>query len=194
MVLTSDSGYMTTTEQDVLATADRLFYASGIAGVGMDDVRDASGVSLRRLYSCYPSKRDLVTAWLQDRHRRWMDWFAEAVNQRISAGSDPLAAPFDVIEEWAASPDFRGCAFINAFAETTEINDEQRVIVAGHKRALIDYLKGLFDERRPDAPAWLPGALGVLIDGAIVQSTVLGSSTPIADARLAASRLLERAS
>ena len=185
---------MTEAEQALLATADKLFYARGIAGVGMDDVRDASGVSLRRLYSHYPSKRDLVTAWLQGRHRRWMDWFAEAVSRRIADGGDPLAAPFDAIEEWAASPGFRGCAFINAVAETTEINDDQRAIVADHKRALIDYLERLFRDLRPDAPAWLPGALGVLIDGAIVQSTVFGTSSPIEDARLAASHLLERSS
>ena len=53
-------------ERLVLDAADRLFYEHGIAGVGMAEVRDASGVSLRRLYSQHASKGDLVAAWLRD--------------------------------------------------------------------------------------------------------------------------------
>jgi AcrR family transcriptional regulator len=40
----------------VLRASDDLFYAHGISGVVMSDVRNASGVSMRRLYALYPSK------------------------------------------------------------------------------------------------------------------------------------------
>ena len=210
----------------VLDVADRLFYERGIAAVGMDDVRDASGVSLRRLYSLYPSKRDLVAAWLDDRHVRWMQWFTDTVD-RLTANddanantsgndngnddasgnasgndnyNDPLVATFDALVEWAESPGYRGCAFLNAIAETTEIDDSHRAIVAAHKRSLIDHLTALATQRSSisasqppadDRPAWLPNAIAVLIDGAIVQSAVFGSTQPIIDARHAASRLSE---
>ena len=50
--------------RSVLQAADELFYAHGIGGVVMSDIRDVSGVSMRRLYAMYPSKSGLVVAWL----------------------------------------------------------------------------------------------------------------------------------
>lgn len=169
----------------LLAVADGLFYDRGIAGVGMSDVRDESGVSLRRLYHLYPSKRDLVAAWLNDRHIRWMAWFVAATDARIADGVDAVVAPFDAIEEWASSPGYRGCAFLNAIAETTEIDEGHRQIVADHKRSLIEYLRRIIDSSGHAAP-WLPDAVAVLVDGAIVQSAALRSHAPIAAARSAA--------
>jgi len=34
----------------------------------MAEIRDQANVSLKRLYGIYPSKRELVTAWLDARH------------------------------------------------------------------------------------------------------------------------------
>ena len=79
----------------VLQSANEVFYARGIAGVGMADIRDDSGVSLRRLYGLYPSKRELVTAWLTARHTTWMDWFESSVDRRCRAHRRgiPLSSP-----------------------------------------------------------------------------------------------------
>ena len=175
----------------ILDVADRLFYERGIAAVGMDDVRDDADVSLRRLYTLHPSKRALVGAWLEDRHVRWMSWFTTTVEHGVRSGKEPVVAVFDTIEEWALAPGYRGCAFLNAIAETTEIDDTHRAIAARHKQSLLTYLSGIAARSLSAPPQWLPGALGVLIDGAIVQSIVLATTTPITDARHAASRLLE---
>ena len=177
----------------VLDAADRLFYERGIGGVGMSEIRDVSGVSLRRLYALHPSKRDLVAAWLTDRHERWMAWFSAAVEGHSATGVDPVLAIFDALSDWVASPGYRGCAFINAIAESAEIDDAHRQIVADHKRSLIDHLAAVAAGNHPSAVGWLPDALGVLVDGAIVQSAVLGSDQPIITARFAAERLLETA-
>lgn len=172
-------------ERAVLDAADALFYERGIAAVGMADVRDASGVSLRRLYRLHPSKRDLVAAWLDDRHRRWLRWFVGTVDRMVAEGTAPLTAPFDAIHEWAMSPGYRGCAFVNAIAETTEIDEGHRRIVARHKRSLIDHVTTLAGAGGRETP-WLPEAIAVLLDGAIVQSAALRSAEPIAAARTAA--------
>jgi AcrR family transcriptional regulator len=178
-------------QESILRSADQLFYERGIAGVGMADVRDSAGVSLRRLYSVYPSKSDLVAAWLEDRHKTWMKWFAESVDGQVEAGVEPVRALFAAIEEWATSPGYRGCAFLNAIAETTEIDDRHRAIVAGHKRALIEHVSVVVHGAYPSAPEWFASALGALIDGAVVDSAVFGSLAPIADASSAASTLVD---
>jgi AcrR family transcriptional regulator len=178
-------------QESILRSADQLFYERGIAGVGMADVRDSAGVSLRRLYSLHPSKSDLVAAWLEDRHQTWMRWFADSVDRQVVDGVEPVRAILGAIEEWATSPGYRGCAFLNAIAETTEIDDRHRAIVADHKRALIQHLSVVVHGAYPSAPEWFASALGVLIDGAVVDSAVFGSLAPIADASSAASTLVD---
>ncbi len=175
----------------VLRAADELFYARGITGVAVSDVRDASGVSMRRLYTMYPSKRELVAAWLTDRHETWMAWFTTSVDRHIASGADPVMATFDALADWVASPDYRGCAFINSLAETHEIDDSHRTIIATHKRDLIDHLANLASRSHPSAPAWLPAALGVIVDGVIVQCTIFASTEPLDAARAAIHQLLE---
>lgn len=178
-------------ERLILDAADALFYERGISGVGMAEIRDASGVSLRRIYRLHPSKRDLVAAWLNDRHDRWMNWFTATIDRHVARGTDPVLAAFDALREWTRSPGYRGCAFINAIAEPTEIDDHHRAIVADHKRSLVRHLTSLMAPAPSRSPTWLPDALAVLIDGAIVQSAILGNDKPILAARKAAARLLE---
>ncbi len=173
----------------ILEAADRLFYERGIAGVGMDDIRDAAGVSLRRLYTMHPSKRDLVSAWLRDRHTRWMAWFTDSVDRHATGGTDALVATFDALDDWVGTPGYRGCAFLNSIAETSEIDDDHRAIVASHKSSLVEHLSSLAVRDHPDAPSWLAPAIAVLIDGAIVQSAVFGDHAPITAARSAALHL-----
>ena len=175
----------------VLRAADELFYARGIGGVVMSDIRDASGVSMRRLYTLFPSKSVLVAGWLTDRHERWMAWFTDAVERHAAAGTDPVLATFDAIADWVTTPGYRGCAFINSLAEASELDDSHRAIIADHKRDLIRHLAHLAARDRPDAPEWIPAALAVVIDGAIVQCAVFASTAPLDAARTAVRHLLE---
>lgn len=175
----------------VLEAADAAFYRLGVGGAGMTEIRDQSGVSLRRLYALYGSKSELVAAWLTARHGTWMAWFTDIVERRRAGGEDAVLAAFGAIEEWSTSPGYRGCAFLNTAAEAGEINDTHRAIIASHKRDLIGVLAELAAAAGSRQPGRLAEMLGVLIDGAIVQSAVLGSSQPVAAAREAAAHLLE---
>lgn len=178
-------------QRSILRVANELFYARGISGVSMSDVRDASGVSMRRLYTMYTSKSDLVAAWLTDRHDMWMTWFTTTVERHVSSGTDSVLATLDAIGEWVASPTYRGCAFINSLAETSELTDTHRTIIAAHKRDLIEHLARLATRNHPRAPTWLPAALAVIIDGAIVQCTVFANTDPLEAARSAVLQILE---
>ena len=175
----------------VLRSANAVFYARGVAGVGMADIRDDSGVSLRRLYCLYPSKRELVAAWLTARHTTWMEWFEGAVERRGATGEDPLLAAFDALAEWASSPGYRGCAFVNTAAETTEIDDTHRRIIADHKEDFLTYITSLAGAGGYREPARLGRMIGVLLDGAMVEAALFSSREPIDAAREAASLLLE---
>jgi AcrR family transcriptional regulator len=139
----------------------------------------------------YPSKGELVAAWLTDRHDRWMAWFDSSVERHIAGGSDAVLATFDAIDEWTTMPGYRGCAFINSLAESSEIDASHRTIIADHKRDLVEHLGALATRDHPAAPPWLAPALAVVIDGTIVQCTIFSSTEPLDAAREAVRRLLE---
>lgn len=184
--ITDDEG-----ERAILRAADDLFYARGIAAVTMSEVRDHAGVSMRRLYASYPSKADLVACWLNERHRNWMQWFTTTVDRHVAAGVDALLATFDAVGEWIASPGYRGCAFVNTIAESGEIEARHQAIVAHHKRELLALLAALALRDHPRAPDWVAPAVGVLLDGALVQCAVFRDLAPLAAARTATRQLLE---
>lgn len=156
--------------QALLVTADQLFYQRGVERVTMADLRDASGVSMRRLYNLYPTKSDVVTAWLRDRHEHWFNDFTAGVGRRVAAGEDPLVAVFAYVQEWLVATDFRGCGFINTHAAAGQYNTEQRAVVQAHKRVVDRYLTELI----PTVPG-----LAVLVDGAIVQASIYASVEPV---------------
>jgi AcrR family transcriptional regulator len=166
----------------VLSTADALFYRSGIGAVTMADIRDRSGVSLRRLYSMFPHKSDLVSGWLAHRHDSWMTMFESGIDDRVDEGASPLDAVFDSLAAWLVATDFRGCGFVNTLAETGEVTDEHRVIIRHHKQALIAVLARF---------TTAPDSLAVVIDGAIVQAAVFASTDPVDAARIAARSLFK---
>lgn len=98
----------------LLDAAEALFYAEGIQAVGMDRIRTESGIPLKRLYRLYPAKESLVTAYLERRDRRWTASLRTAVEGQPA---DPVGAVFDWLAHWFSEPDFRGCAFLNAYGE-----------------------------------------------------------------------------
>ncbi|MEO1061217.1 MAG: TetR/AcrR family transcriptional regulator [Actinomycetota bacterium] len=153
----------------VLDAADELFTPLGVAAVTMADVRDRSGVSMRRLYSLHPTKRDLVAAWLRHRHERWLVWFDDEIARRIQAGATTIDALFGALADWLESTSYRGCAFLNTLAETTELDADTRQVISHHKRSLVEHLS-----RHSEHAA----ELGVLVDGAITRSAVFADAEP----------------
>lgn len=160
----------------LLAAAEELFYARGVRAVGMDEIRDRAGVPLARIYGLFPSKRHLVVAYLADRDRRWrarLDAFVERAAP--AGGSTPqqrLLAVFDRLAEWFAEPGYRGCAFVNAWAETGGADDLVAAQVRRHKELFRDRLRALA-AGLPD-PDEVAGRMLLLAEGAMVTSAVLG--------------------
>ena len=59
-----------TMKERILETADRLFYLQGIRAVGVDTIAAEIGISKRTLYNHFPSKDDLIAAYLERRFRQ----------------------------------------------------------------------------------------------------------------------------
>ncbi|MFF7703693.1 TetR/AcrR family transcriptional regulator [Streptomyces lydicus] len=177
----------------ILDAAERLFYARGVQAVGMDELRTAAGVSLKRLYQCFPAKDDLVEAYLRRRDTRWRAALAEYVEGRAAGPGERPLAVFDWLHDWFAEPDFRGCAFLNSFGELGATSDGVGRVAREHKRALLAYLTGLVRALPVDGPDAVAGQLALLVDGAITTAALTGDPAAARHARTAAGSLLAAA-
>ena len=180
-----------TVREQILAAADELYYRRGYAAVGMDELRAAAGVSLRRLYALFPSKTDIVTAVLARKHAEWESGLTGAV---VDAGADPrdrLLAVYGYLENWFCTDDFRGCAFINAFGELGGTNPEVATIVRDHKASFQAYMADLVVAA--GAPASLAAQLSILAEGAQSTAAIAADPQVAVQARNAAEVLIDAA-
>ena len=180
-----------TVREQILAAADELYYRKGYAAVGMDELRTAAGVSLRRLYALFPSKTDIVAAVLARKHAEWEAGLTGAVDD---AGADPrarLLAVYGYLEDWFCTDDFRGCAFINAFGELGGTNPEVAGIVRDHKASFQAYMSGLVVDA--GAPASLAAQLSILAEGAQSTAAIAADPQVAVQARNAAEVLIDAA-
>lgn len=176
--------------QRVLDAADQLFNDRGVQAVGMDDIRDAAGVPLKRLYREFPSKADLVQAVLRRRDDNVRNEIARFVDARASEPQSQILAVFDFLYEWFSQPDFRGCMFINTAGELGGTSDDVARIARGHKLAVRSYLAKLVNDA--GFPATLADQLLILANGAMVTAAINGTPDPARHARDAAEVLLTR--
>lgn len=170
----------------LLHTAHRLFYRDGIRATGIDRVIAESGVTKVTFYRHFPSKNDLVCAYLEMRHTLWMDWFADALRRHGAAvPGKGLAALPPALAEWFGREDFRGCAFINSVSELGGTVPEVNAIARRHKQDMADQLARLL---QPSATQALDAqTLALVVEGAIVR-VQLGE--PVTAVLASVSRLL----
>ncbi|MFF4081293.1 TetR/AcrR family transcriptional regulator [Streptomyces sp. NPDC001777] len=169
----------------LLAAAEALFYERGVQAVGMDAVRAAAGLSLKRIYALFATKEDLVVAVLRRRDRRWLTDLAEYVERREDPRERVLSL-FDWLERWFAEPGFRGCAWVNVHGELGSSSPAVLAEVRAHKKAFHDRITAWVGAAT-DAPA---GPVCLLAEGAIVTASVTGDPRAARAARTAAGTLI----
>ena len=182
---------MTETSTDrtrILEAAERLFYRQGIQAVGMDAVRAASGIPLKRLYAAFPSKDALLVEVM---HYRMGIWDAGIAKATASAETpiDKLLAIYDFLDDWFRTDDFRGCGFINAFGELGASSPGVAEVAHGQKAAFQRYVAQLVAEL--GAPPALAAQLALLAEGAQTTAAISGTPEAAAHARAAAKTLIE---
>jgi AcrR family transcriptional regulator len=118
----------------ILDAASALFYSRGVRAVGMNEVVEAAGCGKNLLYAHFPSKVELVAAYLERfRVRR-----ERAAERAIGSSDDPAAQLVALAAEVAGrigTPGFRGCALRNYLTEFPEADDEASRVARAYLRA-----------------------------------------------------------
>jgi len=155
-----------TARERVLEVATDLFYREGVRAVGIDTIVARSGVAKMSLYRNFPSKDDLVVAFLEDRNRRFFAWWDRVVGSAEGrGGSNPLRDLVTAVVEKVRRPEYRGCPFLNTSAEFPEAGHPARAVIAAHKAEVRSRLLRLARDLGAARPEVLTEQLIVLMDG-----------------------------
>jgi AcrR family transcriptional regulator len=152
----------------ILDTSYDLFSRRGIRGVGVDEVIECAGVAKATLYRHFPSKDDLVVAFLERREQQWtIGWVEKEARRRASSPEGQLLAIFDAFDEWFRREDFEACSFINVMLEMGTRHAAGSASVR-HLANIRSIVQGLAEEaglREPDsfAHSW-----HILMKGSII--------------------------
>lgn len=175
----------------ILETAERLFYAEGIRAVGIDRIIAEAGVAKMTLYNHFPSKDDLILATLQYREATFMERFTAWMEKAKTGRATRLDAFFSALKCWFESPEFRGCAFINAAVELADPTHPGAQFSTAHKVRFRELLKEILQETAGVVAAKQSDAVALLVEGAIVSAVMEQSARPAEVAQEATMRLLK---
>jgi AcrR family transcriptional regulator len=170
-VLNADEGLARGPRQRILDSAYDLFSRRGIRAVGVDEVIERAAVAKATLYRHFPSKDDLVLAFLERREQLWTRELVEAEARRRGATpEDSLLAIFDVFHEWFQQDDFEGCSFINVLLETADRKHPVGAASALHLENIRSIVRTLAEEAGLRDPAGFALSWHILMKGSIVQA------------------------
>lgn len=172
----------------ILDTASSLFYQRGVRAVGVDLVVADAAVAKTSLYRYFPTKDDLIVAFLEREDVEfWGLWDAVAA-QHTEDPAGELQAHMQWIGERLGRSNYRGCPQINVAAEFAEQDHPARQVAQQHMVTLRSRLYGIAQRLGVPQPEQLAAQLAVLINGAFVSSGLLSGdeATPVLQAAVQA--------
>ena len=161
------------TRRRLLAAARELFYADGICATGVSAVAERAGVTKMTLYAHFPSKEELVRAYLEDSDGRWREFLEERLSG-CEDSRDRLLAVCDAYREYFTAREMRGCAFVNCAAEFPDPDHPARRVIGQHKAGVRERLRDLATEAGAKEPVELAERLFLVLEGAYVTSALEG--------------------
>ena len=149
--------------------AYELFSKRGIRAVGTEEVLARAGVAKSTLYRHFPSKEELVLAFLQRREHVWTREFVEAeARMRGSTPRERLLAIFDVFDDWFHRDDFEGCSFINVLLEIGDLDSPLGKASAAHLEYIRSVVRTLAEEAGVQDAEAFAHSWHILMKGSIV--------------------------
>ena len=179
----------TSARERLLDTAGRLFYERGFLGVGVDEIVAESGVAKMTLYRHFPSKDDLVVAYLKRADDQFSDWFHRA----LATERDPrrqIVAVFTALGALAQSAQCLGCSFQMSASEFPDPEHPAHRIAVAHKKEARRQFSALAKEAGLREPGVLADQLLMLMDGAWVAARMFDRANPARHVAAAAEALL----
>lgn len=172
MAVTVESHGQPVARQRILDAAYKLFSRHGVRAVGVDQLIEQADVAKATFYRHFPSKDDLVLAFLDQREQRWTRAWVEAeARRRGDTPEEQLLAIFDLFDEWFQRDDFEGCSFVNVLLEFGGANGHALGRAAAvHLENIRSVVQTLAQEAGLRDPPSFALSWHILMKGSIVQA------------------------
>ncbi|MDR7150104.1 AcrR family transcriptional regulator [Hydrogenophaga palleronii] len=160
----------------ILETASRLFYERGVRAVGVDLVVLEAAVAKTSLYRYFPTKDDLIVAFLEREDLEFWEQWNRVATQFPEDPLEELDAHMRWIGERLARSNYRGCPQINVAAEFAEQDHPSRQVSRRHMQMLRERLLHTAQRLKVSQPDQLAAQLAVFVNGAFVSSGLLSAA------------------
>lgn len=157
----------------ILDTASTLFYLHGVRAVGVDLVVQQAAVAKTSLYRYFPTKDDLIVAFLEREDLEFWALWDRVGEQHADDPAAELRAHMRWIGERLARSNYRGCPQINVAAEFPEHEHPARAASQRHMQGLRRRLFDIARRLQVTKPDRLAAQLALLVNGAFVSSALL---------------------
>jgi AcrR family transcriptional regulator len=164
----------------ILKTASALFYREGTRAVGVDLIVARSGVAKTSLYRHFPSKDELIEAFLLSEDQDFWRCWDETAAAHEGAPEDELAAQLQWIGDRIKRVGYRGCPQVNIVAEYADENHKARKIAAAHKAEMRRRLGVIARAMALPDPDQFALQMAIVIDGALSSGRALHAVGPAA--------------
>lgn len=182
------------TKKRILEVASRLFYKQGYNSTGINQIIEEAAIARGSLYNHFPSKRDLLTAYIQDMEEfTFLEW--DNLLESVKDPKQKLLKLFDISVLRQTRSDFGGCAFIKIASEIPCDDLLAFDLVNHQKQATKVYIEKIVSQINIDPPKFfnkemLANTLFLLLEGAMVTATISKNNQALIDARKIAESLL----
>jgi AcrR family transcriptional regulator len=158
----------------VFEVAADLFYRKGIRAIGVETIVKQAGVAKISLYRNFPSKDDLIVAYLENRNAVFWRYWDEAFGQNEGYPRAQLNAVMTYLAQRTTQPGYRGCPFINYAAEFPEPSHPGHQVAEANKREMRRRFTEIAQALDAHRPKQLADGLLLLVEGAYAISQTLG--------------------
>lgn len=163
--------------EQILETATKLFYQSGFRAVGIDTIIAESGVAKMTLYKHFPSKDDLIVAYLNRSNEAFWTWCEDVIKPFEDNPRKQLETIFEGVAKLASSPQCMGCTFTGAAGEFPDLSHPGHKAALEHKRQVLAKLKELAKAAKLRQPQAVAEQLLMLMDGAWNAARMFGPNS-----------------
>jgi AcrR family transcriptional regulator len=157
----------------ILETAANLFYANGYRAVGIDRIIAESGVAKMSFYRHFPSKDDLIAAYLQRASDNFWVWL-ETITRDQPDPRQQLEAIFAAVTTRSIHPACLGCTFMAAALEFPALEHPAHAVALEYKSSVLAKLTELSRLAGAREPEVLGAGLMMLMDGAWSAARMFG--------------------
>jgi AcrR family transcriptional regulator len=186
----SKDGAKMSAREVILQTAANLFFREGFRAVGVDTIIKEADVAKMTLYRHFPSKDDLIVAYLEDTNEKFWEWFNQATAPAEGQPAAQLIAFFRALEKLVTTPQCYGCPFLNAVVDFPESSHPGHQVAREHKQSVRARFRELAEGAGTKTPDVLADQLLLLMDGAFMAVRMYGVDNPAAHVAGAAAALL----